>query len=142
MAFKDRIAAYNSQKETKVNPPEAKTVLETKSAPEVEAKAPPATSAAAPEPSVETSAATAAGTAEQATAGTTEGKARRGRPAGSKNKSSAQPEPAATAPGSLQQQADVDQVLSSFTVEQLCQELACRGFITQLTTATARDLRG
>lgn len=83
-AFKDRIKNYNAQKETKVNPPEAKTVLEEKAAPEVENVKP----APSPEPS---GVAPVAAAEPSATASAEAPKAKRGRPAGSKN-SAKQPE--------------------------------------------------
>jgi|SRR5688572_9596645 len=95
--FADRVRNYAAQKDSKVNPPEAQQVLETKAAPEVANAAPPAAAAAAPEPSVSSEAAPAASTETP-----TEGKARRGRPAGSKNAPKPPAEPAATAPGSSQ----------------------------------------
>jgi hypothetical protein len=95
MGFAERVRQYNAQKDTKVNPPEAEKVLEKQSAPEVAAvKAPPAESAAAPVSSAsnETSpvaSGNSAPSADQSTSSEagaqTEGKAKRGRPAGSKN---------------------------------------------------------
>lgn len=154
MSFKDRIAKYNAQKDTKVNPPEAKTVLEEKSAPEVAnsgTAVPPAEYAAAPEPSQPNGATPVAspGTATvSASPGTTEDgsqteapKAKRGRPAGSKNS----PKPPATEPASEATSAvEVRNIaaadLARIPVEVLCQALAYRGFVVTLRTATPGEL--
>jgi hypothetical protein len=127
-AFKDRIRNYAAQKETKVNPPEAQKVLETQTAPEVEAR--PVASAAAPESSVSSAAAPVASPAQPASepsTGITEGKAKRGRPAGSKNKSST-PAVAAAMEG-----ADLDLASAILAVS----ELLPKG--THITIASALD---
>lgn len=124
-AFKDRIKNYNAQKETKVNPPEAKTVLETKSEPEVEnVKTPPVSEEKAPsEPS---GAAPAAAAEFLVTASAEPPKAKRGRPAGSKN-SAKQPEPAPTteATSAVVLQGAVD---PNSDIDDLCAALTARGF--------------
>ncbi len=91
MGFAERIKAYNAQKDTKVNPPEAKTVLETKSEPEVE-NVKPGLVSATPQLFGD---APAAAAEPSATASAEAPKAKRGRPAGSKN-SAKQPEPELT----------------------------------------------
>ncbi len=92
-SFMESMKGFAARKETQVNPPEAQKVLETQSAPEVanaSPPAPPVASAAPPAPSVTSEAAPAVSTASAPSAEEAP-KAKRGRPAGSKNA----PKPAA-----------------------------------------------
>lgn len=90
-SFMQAIKGYQKDNTTKVNPPEAVKVLEEKSAPEVAGKAPPVESAAAPESSASSEAQPVVSSESEAP------KAKRGRPAGSKNA----PKPAAAEPASV-----------------------------------------
>ena len=117
MGFKDRIQAYNASKETKVNPPEAAKVLQTKSEPEVENAPSIDAPAAVEEPSAPASAEAP--------------KAKRGRPSGSKN-SAKQPEPAATTEATSPAPSDVEPREQS--TEELVAILTGRGYSVTLSS--------
>ncbi len=156
MGFKDRIAAYNAQKDTKVNPPEAAKVLEEKAAPEVENmrvplpnneadlqfnRAPVSKEKASSEPSGD---APAPAVESSATASAEAPKAKRGRPAGSKNSAKppeAEPTTEATSPApSVEPPADRVAWLNGYSVEDICRNLAIRGFVVTLKTVTPSEM--